>query len=361
MVRRRRRFPFHHRAFLGDHIHGVLYDPVLPHDVRVIGRRDLPVFGWFNAGSVIPVSASASPGFVFTSFSGALTGSATPQSLTLNAPASVTANFSAQSSSSWYSTGGAWSNRKAVTIDHTRVSGSLSNFPVVISITDANLQASAKPDGSDILFTAADGLTKLNHQLDSYNSSTGQLIAWVSVPALSSAANTTLYLYYGNPTASPQQNPSAVWDSNYLGVWRLPNGSTLSASDSTSNAFSGVVNGVIPTAGVVGGGASNPSANHSITFTGPNPGATATFEFWINPTGASSNDYGGVLTHNSSSASSIAAPAASSTGMPPATSSPPPPSPSAPGPTSPSPPTPPVTTPSTSMASSIPPAPQPRR
>ena len=36
-----------------------------------------------------------------------------------------------------------WSHRKTITIDHTKVSGSLVNFPVLIDITDSNLQASA--------------------------------------------------------------------------------------------------------------------------------------------------------------------------------------------------------------------------
>src|SRR5258707_1041214 len=42
--------------------------------------------------------------------------------------------------SAWYDT--SWSNRKAITVDHTRVSGTsnLTNFPVLVSIaSDANL------------------------------------------------------------------------------------------------------------------------------------------------------------------------------------------------------------------------------
>ena len=65
----------------------------------------------------------------------------------------------------WYTSGGVWTNRKLITIDHARVSGSagLSDFPLLFSVTDANLRYTAnggsagKVDGSDILFTAADG------------------------------------------------------------------------------------------------------------------------------------------------------------------------------------------------------------
>jgi hypothetical protein len=49
--------------------------------------------GWFNAGSVASIAASANPSYQFTGFSGALSGVITPQSLTVNAPATVVANF----------------------------------------------------------------------------------------------------------------------------------------------------------------------------------------------------------------------------------------------------------------------------
>jgi hypothetical protein len=35
-----------------------------------------------------------------------------------------------------------WTCRKQITIDHTKVAGDLTDFPVLISITDASLQTS---------------------------------------------------------------------------------------------------------------------------------------------------------------------------------------------------------------------------
>jgi hypothetical protein len=52
-----------------------------------------PASSWRNSGSVVSVSATANSGYVFSGFSGALTGTTTPQNLTMNAPKSVTANF----------------------------------------------------------------------------------------------------------------------------------------------------------------------------------------------------------------------------------------------------------------------------
>jgi len=130
-------------------------------------------------------------------------------------------------------------------------------------VTDANLKtvgnggSVGKADGTDILFTASDGATKLAHEIESYNAVTGQLIAWVSVPVVSPAADTVIYAYYGNASAADQQNRTGVWDSNYEGVWHLPNGTTLSANDSTSNGNNATgLNGSSAAAGEIDGAAS---------------------------------------------------------------------------------------------------------
>jgi hypothetical protein len=52
-----------------------------------------PATEYVVAGTVVSVRATANPGFVFTGFSGALSGTVNPQNLTMNAPETVTANF----------------------------------------------------------------------------------------------------------------------------------------------------------------------------------------------------------------------------------------------------------------------------
>src|ERR1700730_14718862 len=102
-------------------------------------------------------------------------------------------------SATWYNL--SWTNRKSIIVDHTKVSGSssLNNFPMLFSVTDANLKtvgnggSVGKSDGTDMLFTASDGVTKLNHELESYNASTGQVIAWVQLSSLSPTADTAIY------------------------------------------------------------------------------------------------------------------------------------------------------------------------
>lgn len=103
-----------------------------------------------------------------------------------------------------------------------------------------------KTNGGDILFTSDDGTTKLKHEIEKYVSTTGELVAWVKVPTLKYNTDTDLYMYYGYASASDQEDPTNVWDSNYEGVWHLeedPSGSSPQMLDSTTNNHDGTSNG----------------------------------------------------------------------------------------------------------------------
>jgi hypothetical protein len=161
---------------------------------------------------------------------------------------------------------------------------------VLVSITDANLQSGAKADGSDILFTAADGLTKLNHEIERYTSASGQLIAWVNVPAVSASADTVLYVYYGNPTALPQQTAAATWDANYKGVFHLPDSNTLSAADSTGTSTFVNTKGVTATSGQIDGAGSFDGTSQALdASTAAVTAAPLTLEAWVKPTALTAN------------------------------------------------------------------------
>lgn len=54
-----------------------------------------PASGWYNNGQVVQVSATPNSGYPFTGFSGGLTGTPNPQSVTMNGPVSVMAIFGA--------------------------------------------------------------------------------------------------------------------------------------------------------------------------------------------------------------------------------------------------------------------------
>jgi pimeloyl-ACP methyl ester carboxylesterase len=52
-----------------------------------------PATGWYTSGQMVQVGASPAAGYVFTGFSGGLTGSASPQNAAMNGPMTITANF----------------------------------------------------------------------------------------------------------------------------------------------------------------------------------------------------------------------------------------------------------------------------
>lgn len=142
-------------------------------------------------------------------------------------------------------------------INHTKVQADLASFPVLINLTsDSDLASHAQSNGNDILFTSSDGTTKLSHEIENYNSTTGALVAWVKVPSLSSSVDTDLYIYHGNSTCGSQQDATNVWDSGFKGVWHLkedPSGTAPQMKDSTSNGNNGTSSGVMTTSDQVGG------------------------------------------------------------------------------------------------------------
>ena len=113
-------------------------------------------------------------------------------------------------SGTWFDQGD-WTVRRPLTVDADRVTGPLTDYPLLVHVADPDLGTSAQADGDDLVFTAADGVTRLDHVVEEWNSGPGTLIAWVRVPALDDAADTELFLYLGNPTAVDQGDPTGVW------------------------------------------------------------------------------------------------------------------------------------------------------
>ena len=127
-----------------------------------------------------------------------------------------------------------------ITVNHTMVAGELEYFPVLLDITDTDLREKAQDDGDDILFMDGAGVaTRLYHELEEFDDSTGQLIAWVNISSLSPTVDTSFYLYYGNLDSSNQQCPDKTWDSNFMLVQHF-NERTGTLFDSTGYSNDGI-------------------------------------------------------------------------------------------------------------------------
>jgi uncharacterized repeat protein (TIGR02543 family) len=113
-----------------------------------------------------------------------------------------------------------WPYRKTITINPGEVAEDQTNFPLLIELTDNDLIGKAQPSGGDFLFTDNSNV-KLSHEIELYESVIGHLVAWVNVPFVSSSEFTNIRMYYGNPVAPNQEDPTATWDTSYKLVLHL--------------------------------------------------------------------------------------------------------------------------------------------
>ncbi len=192
--------------------------------------------------------------------------------------------------------------RRTITVQAGQVSGGpLTSFPMLVSVTNANLATvanggyiasynAATDDPQDLVFEGLDDTTcggtgtspcKLSHEVEYYVPTTGQLIAWVKVPSINNG--TVIYMYYGNGCSVSTQSPSTVW-SDYSGVWHSKEAATPLADSTGHNnlttnstqvageigyaqSYNGTTQLASKTAGVVNIPANNANQTISVWFT----------------------------------------------------------------------------------------------
>lgn len=149
-----------------------------------------------------------------------------------------------------------WTRRIPVSVPAGRTTAPLTDFPLLVSLTSADLASNAQADGSDIRFTASDGTTPLPHEIEGFDAGTGTLDAWVRIPMLDSATSTTIYLYYGAADAPTQEDVRTTWSTEFGGAWHLsrdPAGTAPQADDSTVRNHDGLSRGAMTTSDLVPG------------------------------------------------------------------------------------------------------------
>ncbi len=146
--------------------------------------------------------------------------------------------------SSWWNS--SWGYRKLITVNSSLVDADLTNFPMLVNVTDSDLASKAQNDGDDIAFVLySDNSTQLNHEIESFNDTSGELVAWVNVTSLSASVDTKIWMYYNNSACESQQNVAGTWDSGYLGVWHMEDESgTIVDSTSQNNGTNSGTNQV---------------------------------------------------------------------------------------------------------------------
>lgn len=204
-----------------------------------------------------------------------------------------------------------WANgyyyRATITIDNTQVEGTsnLTDFPVLISGTfDGNgvpdlrslanggriktVDSTGGATGAlevpaDLMFASdAAGNTPLSFEVESYDQTTGEFIAWVKVPTLLYNSDTVIYLFYSNDAVTTsQEDVTGVWD-DYRTVHHLE---SLTADSSAQNLDLTNNGSVASIASQIGNGADFGTANSSKYLNGvsglQNQGWDLTISFWL--------------------------------------------------------------------------------
>jgi len=161
---------------------------------------------------------------------------------------------------------------KKVTISNTYIDASLTNFPVLVHDNTGTLKDNITADANDIAFFAVGNETQYNHEIEKYDSGTGELWAWVNITSVSDGADTVFYMYYGDSDGdyTVGHNPTSVWDGYYDTVYHMNDNTTGTVNDSTANKNHGIKD----------------AANHPIEVTSGKIGNCQNFDGsqdWIRP------------------------------------------------------------------------------
>lgn len=212
-----------------------------------------------------------------------------PSGAWLIALALLTFTIPAQAASWWNPK---WPIRKQFTIDATetgaKITDAIGTSAVLVRLHDGNFQfLSAREDGSDIRFIAADDKTELSHHIEKFDGLLNEAYVWVKIPDLKPAAQTTFWLYYGNvEDAVKKEDAKGTYDAETALVYHFSE-SSGAPLDSTGNGLKAETPGV-PVGGAIIGGAVRLTGQAPITIPASTTldlaaGASITFSTWIKP------------------------------------------------------------------------------
>jgi biopolymer transport protein ExbB len=110
-----------------------------------------------------------------------------------------------------------WAGRKPLRLDTSaagaNVTEPIGTIPILVRLHVGNFRfESAKEDGSDLRFIAADDRTPLKFHVEKYDALLGEALIWVAVPDLKPGAKTDVWLYYKNPKAVPAEDAKGTYD-----------------------------------------------------------------------------------------------------------------------------------------------------
>jgi hypothetical protein len=134
--------------------------------------------------------------------------------------------------------------RQRAALTFSGASGALDDMPVPVFLDASRINyAETSMTGADLRFVDVDG-TMLPYEIERWDPS-GVSVAWVLVPRVDGATD-RFWMYYGNPTASPDEDPTTLWN-GYAAVYHLAGNVDDSANDNDGsiNGMLGAVEGMV--------------------------------------------------------------------------------------------------------------------
>lgn len=119
--------------------------------------------------------------------------------------------------------------------------------PVVNGLFDK-----ANSNGSDIRFTDSDGASELDYYLENYGSNS--MSAWAKIPFIPANTVKTIYIYYGNSSATSSSDQSSVIPITTTGGTKTIAGSSVVHRFTSSGTFTVSGSGTVEALVVAGGG-----------------------------------------------------------------------------------------------------------
>jgi biopolymer transport protein ExbB len=185
-----------------------------------------------------------------------------------------------------------WSNRVKIDADAgpkgANIGEAIGRTQILIRLTQGNFKFdSAKQDGSDLRFVAADDKTPLHYHIEKWDALVDQVaLIWVDVPDLAPGTTSSFYMYWGNEKAADGADAHATYDADQLLIWHFI-GDTPLPHDSTGYNNNALTPAVRDEAGIIGFGTKlngstqiklAPSASLNLTA-----GETYTWQVWAKP------------------------------------------------------------------------------
>jgi hypothetical protein len=192
-----------------------------------------------------------------------------------------------------------WSFAKIITLPIP--DAALTDFPVCVKIVaDTDIGGGCLASGYDIRFTAADSITLLPYERESFAVASGEATGIFWVKSDVAMAGTSVWVYYGNLSATDVSDPENAWDTNFKAVYHMNDATTSTILDSTGNDNDGAKTGAnepIEAAGKIAKGQDFVPTNDAIDCgisTSLKIQSELMVECWLS--GAAPNNFAGIIT-----------------------------------------------------------------